>query len=66
MFWTGRVMDILFDGIPVDCSNTEEFQAKAVCGVFESGEVKAIQPYNETFFKFSLFQAVRHTYLIKA
>lgn len=58
MFWTGRVLDVLFDGIPVDCSNTEDFQTKAVCGVFESGEVKAVQPHNDTHFKFSLFQAV--------
>lgn len=58
MFWTGRVMDILYDGIPIDCSNTEAFQSKAVCGVFESGEVKAIVPVNDTHFSFSLFQSV--------
>lgn len=58
MFWTGRVMDVLFRGIPIDCSNTEQFQAKAVCGVFESGEVKAIKKHNDTHFEFSLFQAV--------
>lgn len=58
MFWTGKVMDILFRGIPVDCSNTDDFQAKAVCGVLESGEVKAVQPHNDTHFSFSLFQAV--------
>ena len=58
MFWTGRVMDVLFRGIPIDCSNTEQFQAKAVCGVFESGEVKAIKKLNDTHFSFSLFQAV--------
>lgn len=58
MFWTGKVMDVLFRGIPIDCSNTEGFQAKAVCGVFESGEVKAIQPFNDTHFSFSLFQSV--------
>lgn len=58
MFWTGKAMDVLFNGIPVDCSNTEGFQAKAVCGVFESGEVKAVQPFNDTHFSFSLFQSV--------
>lgn len=57
MFWTGRVMDILFDGIPVDCSS-EEFQSKAVCGVFESGEVAAVQKHNDTHFKFSLLASV--------
>lgn len=59
MFWTGRVMDVLFDGILIDCSNEESFQVKAVCGVFASGEVNAIKPFNDTHFSFSLFQAVR-------
>ncbi|XP_031624944.1 sensory neuron membrane protein 1-like [Contarinia nasturtii] len=58
MFWTGRVMDVLFDGIPIDCSTADEtMAAKAVCGVFSSGAVAAVQPHNDTFFKFSLFQA---------
>lgn len=59
MFWTGRVMDALFNGIPIDCSGAEDsFQVKAVCGVFASGEVAAIKPLNDTHFSFSLFQAV--------
>lgn len=58
MFWTGRVMDLLFDGIPIDCSDVEDFTAKAVCGVFEGGDVKAVQPINETHFSFSLFKSV--------
>lgn len=57
MFWTGRVMDLLFDGIPIECTS-EDFTAKAVCGVFESGDVKAVQPLNDTHFSFSLFQSV--------
>lgn len=56
-FWTGRAMDYLFDGIEIDCTS-EEFAAKATCAVFESGEVKAIQPVRENIFKFSLFGAV--------
>lgn len=59
MFWTGKAMDALFWGIPIDCSQKEEsFQVKAVCGVFASGEVDAIKPLNDTHFSFSLFQAV--------
>lgn len=46
-------MDILFDGIPIDCSS-DEFQAKAVCSVFESGEIKAVRPINSTHYAFSL------------
>nr|QGW45470.1 sensory neuron membrane protein 1d [Bradysia odoriphaga] len=57
-FWTGRVMDYLFDGIEIDCTS-EEFEAKATCSVFGSGEVKAIQPTDrENIYKFSIFGAV--------
>lgn len=50
-------MDYLFDGIEIDCTS-EEFAAKATCSVFATGEVKAIQPLREDFYKFSLFGAV--------
>lgn len=56
MFYTGRAMDILFDGIPIDCSS-DEFQAQAVCSVFEAGDVKAVQPINDTHYTFSLLAA---------
>lgn len=56
-FWTGRVMDYLFDGIEIDCTS-KEFAAEATCAIFASGEVKPIQPLRENFFKFSLFGAV--------
>lgn len=57
MFWTGRVMDILFDGITIDCSS-DDFNAKAACSVFESGDVKAVRQIDENTFKFSLFAGV--------
>lgn len=57
IFWQGRVMDILFDGIPVDCS-TDSFETKAVCSVFSAGDVKAVTPHNDTHYKFSLFASV--------
>lgn len=63
MFWTGRAMDVLFDGIPIDCSDTNGFQAKAVCSTFEDGEVKAVQPINATHFKFSFLNAVSFNHL---
>lgn len=57
-FWTGRVMDYLFDGIEIDCTS-EEFEAKATCSVFGSGDVKAVQPTDEeNVYKFSIFGAV--------
>lgn len=58
IFWTGKVMDILFNGIPIDCTSSD-FNSKATCSVFESGEIKAIEPGEEPdWFKFSLFGAV--------
>lgn len=60
MFYTGRVMDILYDGIPIDCSS-EEFSAQAVCSAFASGEVKAARPHNATHYALSFFQAGFYT-----
>nr|AOT85638.1 sensory neuron membrane protein 1E [Mayetiola destructor] len=60
IFWQGRVMDILFDGIPVDCSSNA-FEAAAVCSVFSTGEVSAVLPLNETHYKFSLFGSTNAT-----
>lgn len=53
MYYTGRVMDILFDGIPIDCSS-DKFQAQAVCSVLGTGEIKAVRPLNSTHYAFSL------------
>lgn len=57
LFWTGRAMDILFDGLPLDC-RSDEFEVAGACAEFGSGEYKNIQPVNDTFFKFSLFGGV--------
>lgn len=56
-FWTGKAMDIMFDGIPLDC-RSEDFNSKAVCSIFETGEAKQIEPDGEDRFKFSLLGAV--------
>lgn len=57
VFWQGKVMDILFNGIPVDCS-AGTFEAQAVCSVFSTGEVKAVTRLNDTHYIFSLFASV--------
>lgn len=57
-FWTGRVMDLLYDGIPIDCSS-DDFNAAAVCSIFESGDVSAIRRVDDTTYKFSFFAGVR-------
>lgn len=56
-FWTGRVMDILFDGILIDCSS-EDFNAVAVCSQFATGEMKAVRQVDEKTYAFSLFGGV--------
>lgn len=56
-FWTGRVMDILFDGVPIDCSS-EDFSAVAVCSQFQTGEVKAVRQVDDNTYAFSLFAGV--------
>lgn len=51
-------MDILFDGIPIDCSS-DDFQAEAVCTVL--GSSKAIRPLNSTHYLFSLLAQTNAT-----
>lgn len=63
-FWTGRVMDLLYDGIKIDCSS-EDFNAKAICSVFESGDIKAVRQIDENTFKFSFFAGVNIMFSFK-
>lgn len=56
-FWTGRVMDLLFDGFDVDCSS-QEFAAQATCSVLGSGDVQAIKIISEDLLKFSMLGGV--------
>lgn len=60
MFYTGRAMDLLFDGIPIDCSSSA-FQVQAVCSAFEVGETRAARPINATHYAFSLLAAANAT-----
>lgn len=54
IFFTGRVWDLLYDGIELDCSS-DAFEVTAVCSEFDSGDYGEIRRFNETTFKFSLF-----------
>lgn len=56
-FWTGRAMDLLFNGIEIDCS-TKSPLARLVCAEFHSGERKQFKPINDVTFAFSLFDGV--------
>ncbi|XP_055606692.1 sensory neuron membrane protein 1-like [Uranotaenia lowii] len=51
-FFTVRVMDLLFDGIMIDCSSSD-FSVKAVCSGLESEGIIAV--HNDTHYSFSLF-----------
>lgn len=54
-FLTARAMDILFDGVGIDCSS-QAFEARSLCSVME-GE-KAIKVVNETYLRFSILGGV--------
>lgn len=56
-FLTARVMDILFDGVGIDCSS-EEFEASSTCGALANE--KAFKVVNETYLKFSILGSVSY------
>lgn len=60
-FLTASVMDILYHGIPIDCSSTE-FAAAAVCSAFAAGEAKPVRPINDTTYAFAFFDFVSLIY----
>lgn len=61
-FLRAKVMDILYNGVPIDCESTE-FAAVAVCSVLNSDEAPAVRPYNDTHHLFSMLRSVRHAFL---
>lgn len=56
LFVTAKAKDILFDGLPVDCTVTD-FAGSAVCNVLKT-EAKDLIPDGENRYKFSLFGGV--------
>lgn len=51
-----RVLDLLFDGISVDCSS-HEYAAKAICSAWTS-DARNVRKLNNTHVSFSFFGAV--------
>lgn len=54
-FYTGRAMDMMFNGFPIDCSSDHSVTA-AVCLTFE--ENSSMRKIDDTHFTFSLFGGV--------
>jgi hypothetical protein len=54
-FLTASVMDILFNGIPINCA-VDDFAAKSLCSRIE--DEKPIRIVNDTHLAFSLFSGV--------
>lgn len=54
-FLAARAMDILFDGVGIDCSS-EEFEAVSFCSVMSNQ--KAIKVVNATYLLFSILGGV--------
>lgn len=54
-FFTGRVMDILYDGVKIDCSS-KEMTPVAICTSL--GGQPAVKKIDDTTYAFSLFAGV--------
>lgn len=57
-FYTGKVMDLLFDGVEVDCSSDDK-ATMAICLNFE--DANAFRKIDETHLAFSLFGGVNNS-----
>lgn len=57
VFWTGRAMDLLFDGIIIDCNTTVPL-AKLTCNQIKKSGNPAIQPLPDKKLKFSILGGV--------
>ena len=55
-FLTAKVMDILFDGVGINC-DLEDLEASIVCQNLESE--KSVTKINDTYYAVSIFGSVR-------
>lgn len=56
-FWTGRALDLLFNGIEIDCS-TKNALGRLACSEIRNGKHQVFRPINNELFVFSLFGGV--------
>lgn len=59
VFWTGRSMDLLFDGIEIDCAVKNPL-SKLACGEMRRSNQPSLQKIDKQRLKFSLMGGVRH------
>lgn len=55
-FYTGRVMDLFFDGVSIDCTPSDDKFSSAACMTLE--EQNVVQKIDENHLKFSVFGGV--------
>lgn len=58
VFWTGRVMDLLFNGIEINCNTTDPL-TKVACREIRKRKISSFQPIENKRFRFSALGAVR-------
>lgn len=58
VFWTGRAMNLLFDGIEIDCSTTNPL-AKLACTQMRKNKNQAIQQIDKNRMIFSVLGGVK-------
>lgn len=63
LFVKAKAKDILFDGLPVDCT-VSDFAGSAACNVLKT-EAKDLVPDGENRYKFSLFGGVSIVLILK-
>lgn len=57
-FWTGKVMDLLFNGIEINCNSTDPL-TKLACNQIRKRNIASFQSIANNRLKFSVFGGVR-------
>lgn len=60
-FYTGRAMDVMFNGIPIDCSSDDKITA-AVCLTFDDNP--SMRKIDDFHYSFSFFAGVSCTHAL--